>query len=57
MVGSQYFLLMVLIVSSSVYCKKDFKEFKAKLCQSNLSADVVTALGKCFDQRPASVCF
>jgi hypothetical protein len=57
MVGSQYFLLMVLIVSSSVYCKKDFKDFKAKYCQSNLSADVVTALGKCFDQRPAWVCF
>ncbi len=55
MVSSQLFLLIVLMVSSTVYCGKDFKELKEKLCQPNLSADVVTALGKCFDQRPPQV--
>jgi hypothetical protein len=54
MVGSQFFLLIILMVSSAVYCGKGFKE---KLCQSNLTADVVAALGKCFEQRPPQVDF
>ncbi len=55
MVGSQLFLFAVLMVSSTVYCGKDFKEMQAKMCQANLSADVVAALGNCFDQRPPQV--
>jgi hypothetical protein len=56
MVGSQLFLLAILMVSSAVYCDRDFKEMKEKLCQANLSTDVVAALGKCFEQRPPHVC-
>ncbi len=56
MVGSKLFLLAVLMVSSTVYCGKDFKEMNEKMCQANLSTDVVAALGKCFEQRPPHVC-
>jgi hypothetical protein len=42
------------MASSTVYCGKNFKE---KLCQPNLSTDVVAALEKCFEQRPPRVSF